>query len=151
MTDRIDPNVDKFEFRDLHPNISLGTASDRYEGWIGQIYSEERYRDKISSRSTTVGGRSFREKVLPVESVSEYFKHFSFLEVDYTFYRLLLDDGLKPTSNYHVLRRYKKYSDVVPSLPPRNHKEAIIHLSIRPPRPFKKRLFQMVWKNKTVK
>ena len=73
MTDKIDSNIHKFEFRDLHPNISLGTISDRHEGWIGQIYSRERYRDKISTRSTTVGAKSFREKVLPVESVSEYF------------------------------------------------------------------------------
>ena len=27
-----------FLFRDLFQNILIGTASDRYAGWIGQIY-----------------------------------------------------------------------------------------------------------------
>ena len=34
---------DQFQFRDLHPLVSLGAASDRYAGWLGQIYSERRY------------------------------------------------------------------------------------------------------------
>ena len=100
-------SLDKFQFRDLHPNVSIGTASDRYAGWIGQIYSEGRY--KTSSRSKTVGGKSFKEKILPVESVEEYFQHFSVLELDFTFYRTLLDKDLKPTPNFHVTQTYKKY------------------------------------------
>ena len=98
---------DKFQFRDIHPNIFIGTASDRYAGWIGQIYSEGHY--KISSRSKTVRGKSFKEEVLPVESVEEYFDHFPILELDFTFYRLLLDKDLKATQNYHVLQTYRKY------------------------------------------
>ena len=39
----------------------------------------------------------------------EYFEHFPVLEIDYTFYRLLLDRNGKPTQNYHVLSEYKSY------------------------------------------
>lgn len=109
MTDKSPPDIETFRFRNLHPHLSLGTASDRYAGWIGQIYSEERYSRKISRRSKTVGGKSFKEEVLPVASVEEYFQHFSVLELDFTFYRLLFDDKLEPTPNYHVLRQYKKH------------------------------------------
>lgn len=98
-----------FFFRDLHPNVFMGTASDRYSGWIGQIYSRERYGDRISKRSKSVGGRSVTEEVLPVESVEEYFRHFSLLELDFTFYSLLLDQDLKPTSTYRVLETYRRY------------------------------------------
>ena len=98
-----------FQFRDLHQKVFIGTASDRYAGWIGQIYSEERYRNRISARAKSVGGKSLKEEVLPVESVQEYFIHFSVLELDFTFYRLLLDEDLRPSQNYHVLRSYRKY------------------------------------------
>ena len=103
------PSLDRFQFRDLYPNVFMGTASDRYAGWIGQIYPEERYRGRISIRPKTVGGKSVKEEVLPVESVEDYFQHFSVLELDYTFYRLLLDEDLRPTQNYHVLRTYLKH------------------------------------------
>ena len=100
-------SLDTFQFRDLHPDVRIGTASDRYAGWIGQIYSQDRY--KALSRSKTVGGKSYREKVLPVESVREYFQHFSVLELDFTFYRVLLDKELRPTQNFHVLETYRKH------------------------------------------
>ena len=99
----------KFQFRDLHSLVSIGTASDRYAGWIGQIYSEERYKKKLSSRSKAVGGKSFKEDLLPVESVEEYFQHFSVLELDFTFYRVLVDKDSKPTQNYRVLQTYKRH------------------------------------------
>ncbi|MEE9612368.1 MAG: DUF72 domain-containing protein [Desulfatiglandales bacterium] len=102
-------NIKAYQFRDLHPNVFIGTASDRYSGWIGQIYSMDRYKDKISSRSNTVGGESFKVDVLPVESVKEYFQHFSVLELDFTFYRVLLDKDSNPTQNFHVLQTYGKY------------------------------------------
>jgi len=31
-------NIDNFIFRDLHPRIKIGTASDGYAGWLGQVY-----------------------------------------------------------------------------------------------------------------
>jgi len=94
-------------FRDIHPSIRLGTASDRYAGWIGQIYTEGKYN--ISARSHKIGNKSFKEETLPIESVAEYFEHFSVLEIDFTFYRPLLNNQLEPTSNYHLLDSYNKY------------------------------------------
>ena len=101
--------IEKFLFRGLHPKILIGTASDRYAGWIGQIYTKEKYEERISRRTTTVGGKSFVEETLPVESVKEYFEHFPVLEIDYTFYSFLVDDDGKPTQNFHVLRRYREH------------------------------------------
>jgi uncharacterized protein YecE (DUF72 family) len=98
-----------FFFRSLHPNISLGTASDRYAGWIGQIYSKEKYDQRISRRPKVIKGKTFSEETLPVDSVEEYFEHFSILEIDYTFYRLLLDDKAKPTQNYFLLNKYGSF------------------------------------------
>jgi hypothetical protein len=37
----------KFKFRGLQPNILIAMASDRYAGWIGQVYSEGRYTKEI--------------------------------------------------------------------------------------------------------
>lgn len=103
------PDFDKFQFRDLHAKVLVGTASDRYAGWIGQIYSEERYANRISERSKTVGGKTFTEQVLPVDSVEEYFQHFAVLELDFTFYGFLLDKDSKPSQSYQVLRKYRDH------------------------------------------
>jgi uncharacterized protein YecE (DUF72 family) len=109
MSVREEKDSETFHFRHIHPNVFIGTASDRYAGWVRQIYSEARFGTTASARPKTVGGKSFEEKVLPVESVEEYFQHFSVLELDFTFYNLLLDKELRPTQNYHVLRTYGKY------------------------------------------
>jgi len=102
-------NPEKFQFRGLHPNVFIGTASDRYAGWIGQVYSPGRYDKCITHRTHKVGNQSFVEEVLPVESLEEYFEHFAVLEIDYTFYRPLLDKDEKPTENYHVLKQYQNH------------------------------------------
>jgi hypothetical protein len=109
MNEQKKAGIDQFMFRDLHPSLFLGTTSDRYAGWLGQVYSKARYEGKLSSRSHSVGGRSFKEEVLPVESVAEYFEHFPVLELDFTFYRPLLSKNLEPAQNYHVLRTYRRY------------------------------------------
>ena len=83
-----DLDIGNYRFRGLHRGISLGTASDRYAGWIGQVYSENLYKDRLISRTHKVGGKSFKEILLPVDSVAEYFDHFRVLEIDYTFYRM---------------------------------------------------------------
>ncbi len=101
--------LENFQFRDLHPNVFIGTASDRYAGWIGQIYSEERYAGRITRRTKKVGGKAFVEEVLPVESVEEYFRHFRVLELDFTFYRPLMDKDGNPTPTFHVLRNYCRH------------------------------------------
>jgi uncharacterized protein YecE (DUF72 family) len=109
MKEEATAHPDPFQFRHLHPLVFMGTASDRYAGWIGQIYSEDRFRHRISRRPKTVGGKAFTEETLPVESVEEYFRHFSVLELDFTFYSLLLDKDLKPTQTFHVLQGYQKH------------------------------------------
>ena len=99
---------EKFLFRDLHPNVCMGTASDRYEGWIGQIYTKEKFEGKISRRPKMIAGKSLSEGVLPIESVVEYFEHFPVVELDFTFYALLLDKNLKPTQNHRILEIYRR-------------------------------------------
>jgi uncharacterized protein YecE (DUF72 family) len=101
----LDP--ERFFFRGLHPNVYLGTASDRYAGWIGQIYSPERYEGRITSRTNRIGKQSFQQRVLPVESVQEYFTHFRVLEIDYTFYAPLIDESGRPTRTLAVLKSYR--------------------------------------------
>ncbi len=105
-TEIFDP--EKFLFRGLHPSVCLGTASDRYKGWLGQIYTEELYGGRIIARTNRVGKNSFREEVLPIESLREYFQHFSVLEIDYTFYAPLLDKGL-PTPCAKTLAEYSRH------------------------------------------
>ncbi len=86
----------------------LGTASDRYIGWTGQIYHKD-YGKGIHRRSKKVRDQTFEEHVLPVSSVAEYFEHFEVLEIDYTFYGLLLDRERKRTDIYKTLVSYSKY------------------------------------------
>ncbi|MFC1895298.1 DUF72 domain-containing protein [Thermodesulfobacteriota bacterium] len=100
--------VEAFFFRDVHSRVFMGTASDRYAGWVGQIYTPDCYSGRISGRTKALAGSTFEEQVLPVASVREYFEHFAVLELDFTFYRPLLDARLKPTANYYVLRTYRK-------------------------------------------
>jgi uncharacterized protein YecE (DUF72 family) len=101
--------IHKFYFRDIHPQLFIGTCSDRYAGWIGQIYSENRYDNRIKTRPKIIKGKRFVENVLPVESVEEYFEHFPVLEIDFTFYRILLDKKGSPTSSFHVLKNYSQF------------------------------------------
>jgi hypothetical protein len=61
-----------FLFREVPKSILIGTASDRYGGWIGQIYTPGRYEKGITRRSHKVGNKAFTEETLPVESVAEY-------------------------------------------------------------------------------
>jgi len=101
--------MEKFDFRGVHPGVEFGTASDRYAGWTGQIYTPGRYEGRITSRRKKLGGRTYEEKVLPVECVEEYFRHFGVLELDFTFYRFLLDEEGKPTGSYRTLEAYRRH------------------------------------------
>ncbi|MGA2935685.1 MAG: DUF72 domain-containing protein [Syntrophobacteraceae bacterium] len=105
LNDEILQSAERYLFRSIHPQISIGTASDRYRGWTGQIYSEELYTEQITSRTNRVGNKSFREEVLPVDSVREYFQHFKVLEIDYTFYAPLIENGV-PTHCANTLKQY---------------------------------------------
>jgi uncharacterized protein YecE (DUF72 family) len=93
----------------MHPQVLVGTASDRYTGWIGQVYSEERYRGRWSTRSTRVGKTSFKVETLPIDSVEEYFSHFSALEIDYTFYAPLLEENGAETHALKLLRQHCRH------------------------------------------
>jgi uncharacterized protein YecE (DUF72 family) len=105
MDDEALQYAERYLFRPLHPLICIGTASDRYSGWTAQIYSEGLYRQHITSRTNRVGTRSFREQVLPIDSVREYFQHFRVLEIDYTFYAPLIEKGVA-TPCAETLRQY---------------------------------------------
>jgi len=109
MDDLNTEHVESFHFRNLNPHLFIGTTSDRYAGWIGQIYTAEKYEGRIKARTSRIGGHIFTEEVLPVDSVKEYYTHFPVLEIDFTFYRALLDSSGNPTSNFHVLRNYRRY------------------------------------------
>lgn len=86
----------------------MGTASDRYHGWIGQIYLKD-YSAETKKRVKTFPDLTLEEAVLPIESVQEYFEHFELLEIDFTFYGLLLDSLGRRTSIYKTLKNYKEY------------------------------------------
>lgn len=101
-------DADRYLFRGLHPRVSIGTASDRYRGWVGQIYSEGVYDDRMIVRTNKVGKNSFRDQVLPIDCVREYFRHFEVLEVDYTFYAPLIEKG-RTTPCAKTLGQYSSY------------------------------------------
>lgn len=98
-------SFEEYRFREVHPLVYIGTASDRYAGWIGQIYPDA-WRRRISRRTRRLGGKRFVEEVLPVESVRDYFRHFRTLELDFTFYEPLLDAKKHPTRTFRTLERY---------------------------------------------
>ncbi|MEP0546426.1 MAG: DUF72 domain-containing protein [Rhodothermales bacterium] len=99
----------RYDFRHVHPRLAFGTASDRYAAWIGQVYPE-RWRGEIQTRKKRVGRDTFEERQLPIASVADYFEHFSVLEIDFTFYRPLLEDDGEPGSNYFVLQTYAEHA-----------------------------------------
>lgn len=100
-----------YQFRDLHPGVSFATASDRYAGWIGQIYSAQNDH-KITRSEKTIKGEKIVEEKLPVRTVPEYFEHFGALEIDFTFYAFLLDDKGEPSRNYLPLVEYARHIPV---------------------------------------
>ena len=101
--------IARYDFRGLAEFVRFGTASDRYAGWIGQIYGDA-YRDRVRGRNRKLGGQTFREEQVPIESVSEYFEHFEVLELDFTFYRPLLEADGRPGNNLGVLRNYADHA-----------------------------------------
>lgn len=102
--------ADAYRFAHVHPNVRFGTASDRYGGWLGQIYPEDEYAGRISTRKRTLGGSSYEERRVPIESVRHYFDHFGVLEIDFTFYRPLRESDGEPSSNYRVLSNYADHA-----------------------------------------
>lgn len=103
MTTDPDDPLHHYDFRNRYPHVRFGTASDRYAGWVGQIYSDA-VAAKAAPRQKVVGGTAFRESVLPADSVAEYFDHFDVLEIDHTFYTPLLAHDGTPTRTFHTLQ-----------------------------------------------
>lgn len=97
--------VGNFDLRAVRANLRLGTASDRYAGWIGQIYPEH-HRDRITTSKKSMRGRSFVEEKVPVESIADYFDHFDCLEIDFTFYSPLRGDDGRDLWPMQQLQRY---------------------------------------------
>jgi len=60
-----------------HDNLWIGTSSWKYEGWLGQIYSRERY---------TTRGR-FSKKSFEAECLAEYAETFPIVCGDFSFYQ----------------------------------------------------------------
>ena len=106
MSPKSTEGIQRFDFRSVHPGIAFGTASDRYAGWLGQIYSAPRYEGRITTRKKKIGKIPFAESVLPVDSVSEYFDHFSILEIDFTYYSLVQNPDSSPSRSYFALEKY---------------------------------------------
>ncbi|MFT5142918.1 MAG: hypothetical protein ACI80V_000569 [Rhodothermales bacterium] len=98
-----------YDFRGLTPFSRFGTASDRYAGWIGQIYPSD-YAERVRGRRRKLGGNTYTEETVPVDSVAHYFEHFDVLELDFTFYRPLLEKDGRPGSNLNVLRKYADHA-----------------------------------------
>jgi uncharacterized protein YecE (DUF72 family) len=101
--------IEAFDFRGVHPHVRFGTASDRYAGWIGQIYPES-YADEVTSRKRRLDGKTYEERTVPIESAADYFEHFGVLEIDFTYYRPLCDAEGEATSNYGLLRQYAMHA-----------------------------------------
>ncbi|MEM6646821.1 MAG: DUF72 domain-containing protein [Bacteroidota bacterium] len=98
-----------YDFREVQPSVRFGTASDRYAGWIGQIYLES-YTDAVKTRKKRLGSQSFEERTVPIASVADYFQHFGVLELDFTFYRPLREADGEDANTLHVLRQYAQYA-----------------------------------------
>jgi uncharacterized protein YecE (DUF72 family) len=98
--------AERYDVRRIHPSVRFGSASDRYAGWIGQVYPRDVWAGEVTTRQKRVGGRSFEERMLPVASVEDYFQHFGALEVDATYYRPLVEATGKPSPTLFLLEHY---------------------------------------------
>ena len=106
--DDISRAVAAYNFRTVHPQLRFGTASDRYAGWIGQVYPAA-MESEVTTRRRKLGSASFEERLVPVSSAADYFRHFAVLELDFTYYRPLLDvDGTR-TSSLNSIERYLEW------------------------------------------
>jgi hypothetical protein len=98
--------AERYDLRRIHERLRFGSASDRYAAWIDQVYPRDVWAGEVTSRKKSVGGRSFEERLLPIGSVEDYFLHFGVLEIDFTYYRPLIEETGKPGSNLFTLEHY---------------------------------------------
>jgi uncharacterized protein YecE (DUF72 family) len=103
-------DVARFDFRRLHPLLRFGTASDRFAAWMDQVYPRDVWADRVSTRSKKAGGETIEERLLPVASVEDYFLHFGVLELDFTFYRPLLEKDGRSSPALFTLQEYAEHA-----------------------------------------
>ena len=103
--------ADRYDVRGLHPNVRIGSASDRSAGWLGQVYPRDVWAGEVTSKPKRVGAVTLDDRTLPVASAEDYFLHFPDLEIDFTYYRPLLEPSGKPSPGLFQL---EQYSDVAP-------------------------------------
>lgn len=109
----IDPRraeADRYDLRRVHPALRFGSMSDRYAAWIGQVYPRDVWAGEVSTRKKTVGGQSYEERLLPTASVDDYFEHFGVLEIDFTYYRPLVEETGTPSQTLFTLEHYAEAS-----------------------------------------
>ncbi len=87
--------ADRYDLRRIHERLRFGSASDRYAAWIDQIYPRDVWAGEVKTRRKKVGTESVEERLLPIASVEDYFLHFGVLEIDFTYYRPLIE-GARP-------------------------------------------------------
>jgi uncharacterized protein YecE (DUF72 family) len=102
--------VARYDLRHLHPRVRVGTASDRFAGWMGQVYPRDVWAERVSTRSKKSGGETLEERLLPVASVEDFFLHFGVLELDFTFYRPLLEKDGRSSPALFTLQEYAEHA-----------------------------------------
>lgn len=100
----------RYDVRRIHPLLRYATASDRYAAWIGQVYPRERWAGEVQTRRKRVGRETFEERLLPIASAEDYFEHFGSLELDFPYYRPLLDAQGKPSPGLFTLEHYAEHA-----------------------------------------
>ena len=98
--------ADRYDLRRIHDRLRFGSASDRYAAWIDQIYPRDVWAGEVKTRRKKVGAESVEERLLPIASVEDYFLHFGVLEIDFTYYRPLIEATGKPSTNLFTLEHY---------------------------------------------
>jgi uncharacterized protein YecE (DUF72 family) len=97
----VDEQLSLFEAKERYPrrelalaltklaeqNVFIGTSSWRYEGWLGQIYTEDRY--------TTQG--KFSKQKFTKECLQEYAEVFPIIGADFSFYAIPTPEFWKKT------------------------------------------------------
>jgi hypothetical protein len=103
--------ADRYDVRGLHPLVRFGSASDRYAAWMDQVYPRDVWAGEVVSKPKRIGTRTLDDRLLPVGSAEDYFLHFPDLELDFTYYRPLLEPSGKPSPGLFQLQQY---ADVAP-------------------------------------
>ncbi len=108
--------VEQYDVREVHPNLRMGTASDRFAAWLGQVYPLDVWADQVDVRPKKTARGTFEERLLPIASAEDYFQHFSVLELDFTYYRPLRSADGKDEPGAFTLRHYAEVAPPEPSV-----------------------------------